>query len=263
MTLTPWLTAAATAEALDQTDLLLVPSLWPEPFGLVGVEAARRGVPAVAFAVGGIPEWLIDGAHRHPGAGAAAHRGAVRGSDRPDAVGYGRVAADACRGARRPPRGSASMATSGRSSRCSPKWRARRAGQHETAGAVRNPRPGRRSHGGVPHLRHPGAAPARPGASRRPDDGRGSAVGLAPPRSGVSPAGAGAQGREPLRRRGLPQLPRRARSTPSIRCSIRAAAPRPSPRSTAWSRCTTARSPTKPCVRGIRSRPGIACCTAA
>jgi glycosyltransferase involved in cell wall biosynthesis len=50
-----------TAQALDQADLLLVPSLWPEPFGLVGVEAARRGVPAVAFAVGGIPDWLIDG----------------------------------------------------------------------------------------------------------------------------------------------------------------------------------------------------------
>ena len=47
--------------ALDHADLLLVPSLWPEPFGMVGVEAARRGVPAVAFAVGGIPEWLIDG----------------------------------------------------------------------------------------------------------------------------------------------------------------------------------------------------------
>ena len=61
VTLTPWLTAAETAEALDQADLLLVPSLWPEPFGMVGVEAARRGVPAVAFAVGGIPDWLIDG----------------------------------------------------------------------------------------------------------------------------------------------------------------------------------------------------------
>jgi glycosyltransferase involved in cell wall biosynthesis len=61
VTLTPWLTAAGTAEALDQADLLLVPSLWPEPFGMVGVEAARRGVPAVAFAVGGIPDWLIDG----------------------------------------------------------------------------------------------------------------------------------------------------------------------------------------------------------
>ena len=26
-------------------DVLVVPSLWPEPYGLVGVEAARRGVP--------------------------------------------------------------------------------------------------------------------------------------------------------------------------------------------------------------------------
>jgi glycosyltransferase involved in cell wall biosynthesis len=41
--------------------VLLVPSVWPEPFGLVGVEAAQRGVPAVAFDVGGISEWLIDG----------------------------------------------------------------------------------------------------------------------------------------------------------------------------------------------------------
>jgi glycosyltransferase involved in cell wall biosynthesis len=61
VTVTSWLTVAETTEALDRADLLLVPSLWPEPFGLVGVEAARRGVPAVAFAVGGIPEWLIDG----------------------------------------------------------------------------------------------------------------------------------------------------------------------------------------------------------
>jgi glycosyltransferase involved in cell wall biosynthesis len=60
--MTPWLSSDAAADALDHADLLLVPSLWPEPFGMVGVEAARRGVPSVAFAVGGIPEWLIDGA---------------------------------------------------------------------------------------------------------------------------------------------------------------------------------------------------------
>jgi len=37
-----------------------VPSLWPEPFGLVGLEAAALGTPAVAFDVGGISEWLTD-----------------------------------------------------------------------------------------------------------------------------------------------------------------------------------------------------------
>jgi glycosyltransferase involved in cell wall biosynthesis len=56
---------------LDQSDLIVIPSVWPEPFGMVGPEAALRGVPAVAFAVGGIPEWLIDGvngylAHANP-----------------------------------------------------------------------------------------------------------------------------------------------------------------------------------------------------
>jgi glycosyltransferase involved in cell wall biosynthesis len=44
-----------------ETDLLLVPSRWPEPFGLIGLEAAAAGVPAIAFDVGGIPDWLTDG----------------------------------------------------------------------------------------------------------------------------------------------------------------------------------------------------------
>lgn len=41
-------------------DLLVVPSVWPEPFGLVGPEAGLRGIPIAAFAVGGIPDWLSD-----------------------------------------------------------------------------------------------------------------------------------------------------------------------------------------------------------
>jgi glycosyltransferase involved in cell wall biosynthesis len=61
VTFTGWLDQHLVASALDQSDLLLVPSRWPEPFGMVGVEAALRGVPSVAFAVGGIPEWLTDG----------------------------------------------------------------------------------------------------------------------------------------------------------------------------------------------------------
>jgi len=47
--------------ALAETDLLVVPSVWPETFGLVGPEAGRLGVPAAAFDVGGISEWLVDG----------------------------------------------------------------------------------------------------------------------------------------------------------------------------------------------------------
>jgi glycosyltransferase involved in cell wall biosynthesis len=46
---------------LLDSDLLVVPSVWPEPFGLVGPEAGLRGVPAVAFRVGGITTWLTDG----------------------------------------------------------------------------------------------------------------------------------------------------------------------------------------------------------
>ena len=42
-------------------DVLAVPSVWPEPFGLVGVEAGCVGLPAVAFAVGGVPDWLTAG----------------------------------------------------------------------------------------------------------------------------------------------------------------------------------------------------------
>jgi glycosyltransferase involved in cell wall biosynthesis len=45
----------------DWAHILVVPSLWPEPFGLVGPEAAVRGVPAVAFDNGGTRQWLADG----------------------------------------------------------------------------------------------------------------------------------------------------------------------------------------------------------
>lgn len=37
-----------------------VPSRWPEPFGMVGLDAMRHGRAVAAFAVGGIPDWLSD-----------------------------------------------------------------------------------------------------------------------------------------------------------------------------------------------------------
>ncbi len=44
-----------------QTDLLVFPSRWQEPFGLSGLEAQAHGIPAVAFRIGGVGEWLEDG----------------------------------------------------------------------------------------------------------------------------------------------------------------------------------------------------------
>lgn len=58
---TGWLDEAGRDAAIRRASLLAVPSVWPEPFGLTGLEAASMGVPAVAFDVGGIREWLIDG----------------------------------------------------------------------------------------------------------------------------------------------------------------------------------------------------------
>lgn len=44
-----------------RTSLLVVPSRLAEPFGIVGIEAMAHARPVVAFAVGGIPDWLQDG----------------------------------------------------------------------------------------------------------------------------------------------------------------------------------------------------------
>jgi glycosyltransferase involved in cell wall biosynthesis len=58
---TGWIGSSRKADVISQADLLVVPSLWPEPFGLVGIEAGAQGVPAVAYDVGGISDWLISG----------------------------------------------------------------------------------------------------------------------------------------------------------------------------------------------------------
>jgi glycosyltransferase involved in cell wall biosynthesis len=56
-----WVERRETEALLKACDLLVVPSLWPEPFGLVGLEAGQFGVPVAAFDVGGIHDWLSDG----------------------------------------------------------------------------------------------------------------------------------------------------------------------------------------------------------
>lgn len=38
----------------------VVPSRWPEPFGMVGPEAMARGRAVIGFRTGGIPDWLED-----------------------------------------------------------------------------------------------------------------------------------------------------------------------------------------------------------
>jgi glycosyltransferase involved in cell wall biosynthesis len=60
-----WLGEAELKALFRNSHLLVVPSIWPEPFGIVGVQAASEGVPAAAFAVGGIPTWLTDGVNGH------------------------------------------------------------------------------------------------------------------------------------------------------------------------------------------------------
>ena len=56
-----WVSGAELKRLFREATVVAIPSLWPEPFGLVGLEAALHGVPAVAFDSGGIGEWLHDG----------------------------------------------------------------------------------------------------------------------------------------------------------------------------------------------------------
>lgn len=56
-----WIGADSREAEMRAADILIVPSVWPEPFGLVGIEAGCVGLPAVAYAVGGIPDWLEPG----------------------------------------------------------------------------------------------------------------------------------------------------------------------------------------------------------
>jgi glycosyltransferase involved in cell wall biosynthesis len=48
-------------EFYKECSAVAISSVWPEPFATIGMEVMRYGLPVVAFDVGGISDWLIDG----------------------------------------------------------------------------------------------------------------------------------------------------------------------------------------------------------
>jgi glycosyltransferase involved in cell wall biosynthesis len=56
-----WVSPAEMRANLQACACVAVPSLWPEPFGRLGPEAFLYSRPVVAFAVGGVLDWLEDG----------------------------------------------------------------------------------------------------------------------------------------------------------------------------------------------------------
>ena len=56
-----WVNPQDLGDYYARAKLVAVPSRWPEPFGMIGLEAMHYGRPVVAFRVGGIPDWLEHG----------------------------------------------------------------------------------------------------------------------------------------------------------------------------------------------------------
>lgn len=55
-----WVDREGLAQALCGAASLWLPSLWAEPFGIIGLEALSAGVPVIGSAVGGVGDWLDD-----------------------------------------------------------------------------------------------------------------------------------------------------------------------------------------------------------
>lgn len=58
---TGWLAPQELGTKLASASVVAVPSVWPEPFGLVGIEGLAAATPAIASATGGVGDWLQDG----------------------------------------------------------------------------------------------------------------------------------------------------------------------------------------------------------
>lgn len=56
-----WLSHDMVQERIRSSDLVLFPSIYPEAFGIVGLEAMMNAKPVVAFDVGGVSTWLTHG----------------------------------------------------------------------------------------------------------------------------------------------------------------------------------------------------------
>jgi glycosyltransferase involved in cell wall biosynthesis len=56
-----WLDEEPLAQELAEASVVVLPSLWPEPFGLAGIEAFSAGRPVIASDTGGIGDWLEHG----------------------------------------------------------------------------------------------------------------------------------------------------------------------------------------------------------
>ena len=59
VTFLDWVMPDRVPELLNRATLVLMPSRWAEPFGLVALQAAQMGRPVIAAAVGGLPE-IVD-----------------------------------------------------------------------------------------------------------------------------------------------------------------------------------------------------------
>jgi glycosyltransferase involved in cell wall biosynthesis len=56
--ITGWLDDAALVDVMRRADVVVLPWLWAEPFGIAGLEACALGLPVVVHDVGGVSEWL-------------------------------------------------------------------------------------------------------------------------------------------------------------------------------------------------------------
>jgi glycosyltransferase involved in cell wall biosynthesis/MoaA/NifB/PqqE/SkfB family radical SAM enzyme len=71
---TGFLSRNSIREYFEKSSVIVIPSVWPEPFCLVGIEAMACSRPVVAYGTGGISSWLSDNYN-----GFIAPRGDIRG----------------------------------------------------------------------------------------------------------------------------------------------------------------------------------------